>query len=541
MIPDYLISIDPAYIPSENVDCLIVGSGIAGLRAAIELAGFRVLITCKNHLYDSGTYNAQGGVAVAMHPDDSPNLHFNDTIAVGGGINDVEAVNIVVGEGIERVKELINWGCHFDKKGRQYDLTKEAGHSLPRILHARGDATGKEIVDTLLTKVGSIPEIQVQTGYFLIDFVCDGQNIRGAIFYDVVHGSMVFIQAKATIAASGGFGQIFQETTNPASITGDVQAAAFRKGVVLGDMEFYQFHPTTLYMAGVPRFLISESARGEGGILVNCHRERFMKHYHPDMELAPRDVVSRAIVQEMRRTNSNCVYLDLGNLKPGFVRKRFPGIYGFCLDYGKDITKNLIPVRPCAHYAMGGIITDNSGQTNLPGLFACGEVACTGLHGANRLASNSLLEGLVFGARAGEKAKDFIISSKKKNLFVLGKYHINQQKGLFIDVLDLQKSIKSLTWKNVGIEREGAKLTEALEKLDTWGKYIFLKEFSNQAGWEVQNMFILFLVMAYAAYLRTESRGAHFRKDFPHPVDAWKKRQQFTKNVFNEKWMKNEK
>ena len=535
MIPNYLVSIDPVHIPSEKVDCLIIGGGIAGLRAAVELAGLRVLITCKNYLYDSGTYNAQGGVAVALNPKDSPQSHFNDTIAVGCGINDPAAVNILVNDGVERVKELIQWGCKFDRNpnGDEYDFTQEAAHSLPRILHARGDATGKEIVDALLVKVSSIPEIQIQTGFFLIDLVSDGECIRGGIFYDSSHSNIVFIQARVVIAASGGFGQVFQETTNPSSITGDLQAAAFRKGVVLEDMEFYQFHPTVLYMAGVPRFLISESVRGEGAILVNSKGERFMNIYHPDMELAPRDVVSRAIIREMRRTNSNCVYLDLRKMNGNFIVKRFPGIYNFCLEYGIDITKNLIPVRPCAHYAMGGIATDIFGQTTLLGLFACGEVACTGVHGANRLASNSLLEGLVFGARAGKKAKEFI-ELNNRGSFSLPRYKIDHQPGLSIDVYDLQKSIKSLTWKNVGIERDGDELHEAIEKLNIWGRYIFLKEFSSQDGWETQNMFILFLVMAHAAYLRTESRGAHFRKDFPNSNDdVWKKRQTFTKDFFN--------
>lgn len=532
MIPDYLISAKSAHISSEKVDCLIVGSGIAGLRAAVELAGFRVLIVCKSHLYDSSTYNAQGGIAVALNSNDSVQSHFKDTISTGCGINNPDAVRILVSEGIKRVKELFLWGCKFDRDSDGYDFTQEAAHSFPRILHAKGDATGKEIVDVLLAKISSIPEIQIQTGFFLIDFVYDGESIRGGLFYDSGHNSIVFIQAKATIAASGGFGQMFQETTNPSSITGDLQAAAFRKGAALGDMEFYQFHPTTLYMAGVPRFLISESVRGEGGILVNSNGERFMEHYHSDMELAPRDIVSRAIIQEMRRTNSNCVYLDLRKLNPDFVIKRFPQIYRFCIEYGIDITESLIPVRPAAHYAMGGIITDNYGQTTLQGLFACGEVACTRVHGANRLASNSLLEGLVFGARAGEKAKELVMSRNQKSSFMF-EYHVNQQHELFIDVYDLQRSIKSLMWKNVGIEREKSGLEEAMHKLDEWKRYIFLKEFSSPTGWEVQNMFILSFVMTHAAFLREESRGAHFRKDFPHLDDnLWKKMQKFTKNNF---------
>ncbi|MGC9066248.1 MAG: L-aspartate oxidase [Candidatus Ratteibacteria bacterium] len=533
MIPDYLISINPASVSIEDVDCLIVGSGIAGLRAAIELGSMRTLVACKNDPYDSSTYNAQGGIAVALSENDSPQSHFKDTVAAGCFMNDSSAVTILVNEGIERVRELIDWGCKFDKKGNSLDFTQEAAHSFPRILHARGDATGKEIVHTLLSKIGNIPEIVLQGKLFLIDLVSDGEKIIGGIFYDHTTNNLLFVSAKKTIAASGGFGQLFQETTNPAAITGDLQAAAFRKGALLGDIEFYQFHPTALYMAGVPRFLISESVRGEGAMLVNAGGERFMKHYHPDMELAPRDVVSRAIVAEMRRTNSNCVYLDLRKMKPQFIVKRFPAIYKFCLEYGLDITSQLIPVRPCAHYAMGGIVTDIDGKTNLENLFACGEVACTGVHGANRLASNSLLEGLVFGARTGRKIRDELTSYRHTGNTRLSEYKIKQQNIPFIDIYDLQRSIKSLMWKNVGIERHQDGLTEAINRLDAWGKYIFMKEFSSQTGWEVQNMFILALVMAHAALKRQESRGAHFRKDFPETDDRnWKKRQIFSKNNF---------
>jgi len=533
MIPDYLISINPVAVSIEDVDCLIIGSGIAGLRAAIELAGMRTLVACKNDPYDGSTYNAQGGIAVALSENDSPESHLHDTVAAGCFVNDISAVTVLVNEGIERVRELIDWGCKFDKRGKDFDFTREAAHSFPRILHAMGDATGKEIVHTLLSKIGSIPEIVLQGKLFLIDLVSDGEKITGGLFHDNTTHNLVFVRAKKTIAASGGFGQLFQETTNPSAITGDLQAAAFRKGALLGDLEFYQFHPTALYMAGVPRFLISESVRGEGAVLVNAGGERFMKHYHTNMELAPRDVVSRAIVAEMRRTNTNCVYLDLRKMKPQFVIKRFPGIYRFCLEYGLDITSNLIPVRPCAHYAMGGIVTDIDGKTNLENFFACGEVACTGVHGANRLASNSLLEGLVFGARAGRKIREELGSFHHIKTAALPEYKIRKQNIPFIDIYDLQRSIKSLMWKNVGIERHQDSLTEAINRLDTWGKYIFLKEFSQQTGWEVQNMFILSSVMAHAALKRQESRGAHFRKDFPETDDRnWKKRQIFSKNNF---------
>ncbi|MCM8758503.1 MAG: L-aspartate oxidase [Candidatus Omnitrophica bacterium] len=533
MIPEYLVSFSPDALPSEEVDCLIIGCGIAGLRAAVELDGLKVLIACKNDPFDGCTYHAQGGIAAALLPPDSPEIHFSDTINAGCFLNDEEATRILVNEGVERVKELIDWGCKFDKKGKNLDFTKEAAHSFPRILHARGDATGKEIIHALLTKIGQIPGIILRGKFFLIDLVCEDETVKGGLFYDIASESLLIVKAKKVIVASGGSGQIYQETTNPVTITGDLQAAAFRKGALLGDMEFYQFHPTTLYMAGVPRFLISESVRGEGAILVNVYGERFMRNYHPDMELAPRDVVSRAIVCEMRRTNSNCVYLDMRKLKSDFIISRFPQIYNFCLKYGLDITKDLIPVRPSAHYAMGGIVTDIFGKTILENLFACGEVACTGVHGANRLASNSLLEGLVFGARAGKKARDEISTMKKDSHSKISSFRVKKHNGPFIDIYDLQRSIKSLMWRNVGIERDAGSLGEAMQKLDAWGKYIFLNEFFSPTGWEVQNMFILSLVMTHAALSRQESRGAHFRKDFPEPNEKWKKRQMFNKHFFN--------
>ncbi len=529
MIPDYLISFNPDTVPAEDVDCLIIGGGIAGLRAAVELEGLKVLVACKNSPYDGCTYHAQGGIAVAMDDNDTPDAHLNDTLSTGCFINDETAVKILVTEGIDRVKELIEWGCRFDRNSRGFDFTKEAAHSFSRILHARGDATGKEIIHTLLSKISGMPDIILQGNFFLVDLVSEEKVIIGGIFFDLTANRFIFIRAKKTIIASGGFGQIFQETTNPATITGDLQSAAFRKGAILTDIEFYQFHPTTFYMAGVPRFLISESVRGEGGILINIHGERFMRNYHPDMELAPRDVVSRAIVAEMRRTNSNCVYLDLRKLGHDFLVARFPQIHKFCSEYGIDIAKDLIPVRPSAHYAMGGIATDTWGKTNLDNLFACGEVACTGVHGANRLASNSLLEGLVFGARAGMKVREETKDNLKSNVSA---YRVKQQKGLFIDIYDLQRSIKSLMWKNVGIERDENSLSESMSKLGTWAKYIFLEEFSSPVGWEVQNMFILALVMTHAALTRQESRGAHFRKDFPSADENWKKRQSLTKENF---------
>ncbi|MCD6408062.1 FAD-binding protein, partial [bacterium] len=356
---------------------------------------------------------------------------------------------------------------------------------------------------------------------FLIDLISIENKVYGGIVLDEVKRKVYIIRAKSVILATGGAGNLFQETTNPSGITGDGIAIAYRKGAELTDLEFYQFHPTTFYMAGAPRFLISESVRGEGGILKNSKGERFMFDYHPAGDLAARDIVSRGIIDQMKKTNSNCVYLDLRHIKLSYLKKRFPRIYRFCRNYGIDLRKDMIPVRPAAHYFMGGIKTDLWGRTNLENLFACGECACTGVHGANRLASNSLLEGLVFGTRTGKKVSENI--RKKIPSFKI-KHKFPQKADILIDKEDLKRSIKSLMWRNVGIERDGELLEIALKKLTEWQKYAFLKEFSDRYGFETLNMLILATYITKSALLRKESRGTHFRKDFPEKDDKnWKK------------------
>ncbi|HVB37982.1 MAG TPA: L-aspartate oxidase, partial [Vicinamibacterales bacterium] len=382
-------------------DFVIVGSGIAGLRAALALADAgRVLILTKAEPLDSNTGYAQGGIAVALGADDSPALHAADTIAAGDSLCDEAAVRVLVEEGPRYARELIDWGTRFDlDAGGGLALGREAAHSVRRVLHAR-DATGREIARALWARVSQTPSVEVQAGHRVIDLViADGRCAGVRVLAD--DGTTTTIEAGATLLATGGAGQLFRETTNPAVATGDGVALAYRAGVRVADLEFVQFHPTALNLAGAPRFLISEALRGEGARLINDRGEPFMTRYDPAGDLAPRDVVARGIVREARETGGP-IFLTLAHLDPAFVRARFPTIADACAREGLDLARDRIPVGPAAHYAMGGVETDVWGRTSMPGLFAAGEVACTGVHGANRLASNSLLEGLVFGARAGQ-------------------------------------------------------------------------------------------------------------------------------------------
>jgi len=521
MIPDFLISFNTENLHSEEVDFLIIGGGIAGLSAALELKNFRTVVLYKNGISETCTYNAQGGIATAIAPWDSPEKHKEDTLQTGCGLSDVESVDILVKEGIDRINELISSGLTFDKEGSSYHFTREGGHSCRRILHIGGDGTGRGIAEFLYKKTLAEKNIKVMHSLFLIDLIPDENKIGAALVYDGKKRNVFIIRAKAFILATGGAGNIFQETTNPSLITGDGIAAAYRCGADLIDLEFYQFHPTTFYQAGAPRFLISESIRGEGGILRNSKGESFMSAYHPMGNLAPRDIVTRAIIDQMKLTGSNCVYLDLKEIKCN-LKKRFPVIYNFCRNYGVNIEKEPIPVRPAAHYFMGGIKTDIWGKTSIDNLYACGEAACTGVHGANRLASNSLLEGLVFGFRAGKKAAE---KSNTKLSICKRKYSFPQKADILIDREDLKRSIRSLMWRNVGIEREGSTLKNAEERITDWMRYAFLKEFSDITGFETLNMLIVASLITKASLLRNESRGAHFRKDYPEQDDKhWKKR-----------------
>lgn len=514
----------------EIVDFLIIGSGVAGLRAAIELAPHgNVLVVTKDRPAESSTEYAQGGIAVALSDEDEVGIHFEDTLRAGDGLCREDAVKILVEEGPKRILELISWGAEFDKEGTKLDFTMEAAHSRKRVLHSHGDSTGKELERVLLKKVISFPSIRKYPFAFTEDLIVSDDNCLGA--YVLIGGERRALFAKSTILATGGAGQIFLRTTNPAVATGDGMAIAFRSGAVLEDMEFIQFHPTVLLAPSAPQFLLSEAMRGEGAILRNIHREPFMKSYHPDAELAPRDVVTRAILSQMVRTDANHVYLDLTHLENNFVKNRFPRIYATCLQYDVDITKELIPVSPAAHYSMGGVKTDKNGATNLGGLYAAGEVACTRVHGANRLASNSLLEGLVFGARAGMAAADYGLTRDKQGMPDVELKGIKEKAGadrpfsgrqrLNFDMEEIRHLLRKLMWEKVGIIRCGESLGEARKKLKEWS-FIDDRTFMTRRELELKNMYGVSKLITEAAFLRKGSAGAHYRSDYPERGEGWK-------------------
>ncbi len=504
----------------ETTDFLIIGSGVAGLRAAIELAPHgNVIVVTKERPAESSTEYAQGGIAVALSDEDEVGIHYEDTLRAGDGLCREDAVKILVEEGPERILELISWGAEFDKEGTKLDFTLEAAHTRKRILHAHGDATGKELERVLLNKVRSFTSVEKYPFAFTEDLIIQGKECRGA--YILAGGQKIALLAKATILTTGGAGQIFARTTNPAVATGDGMAITYRAGALLEDLEFIQFHPTVLYAPSAPQFLLSESMRGEGALLRNIHRELFMREYHPDAELAPRDVVSRAIISQMVRTNSNHVYLDLTHLDGNFIKQRFPRIYATCLQYDVDITKELVPVSPAAHYMMGGVKTDADGATSIKGLFAAGEVTCTGVHGANRLASNSLLEGLVYGARAGRTAAEYGLSVSEDRLIKTRLSRFKEEESPKsgdrlprFGIEEIRHSLRKLMWKRVGIIRCEKSLTETQRKIKEWA-FILNERFVTRRALELKNMLTLSSLITEAALLRKGSVGAHFRSDFP--------------------------
>jgi L-aspartate oxidase len=510
----FLLRFDSADLPHRFVDVLVIGSGVAGLRAALAAAEHgSVLLVSKEALRESNTQYAQGGVAVVFEPPDSLESHITDTLTVGQGLCDPAVVETVVREGPARIRELIAGGAHFDAERGVLKLTREGGHAHARIIHAQGDATGAEIEHTLLQLVAASSRIHCLEHTFVVDLLTEGGECLGAVLSNQVQG-IALVWAKHTILASGGCGQVYRETTNPDVATGDGLAMAYRAGAALQDMEFVQFHPTTLYIAGASRWLISETVRGEGGHLVNDRGERFMPRYHPDAELAPRDVVARSILAEMQATGATNVYLDIRHLDPTRVRARFPGIARVCEQFEVDITRDLIPVRPSAHYMIGGVRADLEGHTALRRLWACGECACSGLHGANRLGSNSLLEGLVFGFRAGHGAGQAAASlpeSRPRSI----RSHMLVTREEELDLRDLANSLKSLLWRRVGIQRNEELLAEAEKNIDFWCRYVIAREFHFRGGWELQNMLTVAKLITVAARRRQESRGVHFRSDFP--------------------------
>lgn len=501
-----------------TTDFVVVGAGIAGLRAAIELApAGRVLVIAKDSLRESSSEYAQGGIAAALSDDDEVELHEQDTLIAGDGLCDPAAVRMLVEEAPAAVEQLIEWGTAFDREGNRLLFGREGAHSRNRILHAHGDSTGREIVRTLRYQATNVENIGFHSFAAVTDLLLRDGHVAGVWAYDESTNSLVRVEARGVLLATGGLGRVFENTTNPDVATGDGVACAFRAGAAIADIEFVQFHPTALYVPGAPRFLLSEALRGEGAYLRNASGERFMERYHPLKELAPRDVVSRSIVMELRASEDPSAFLDLTHLARGFVSERFPRIYETCRQFGVDLETTPAPVRPAAHYEMGGVRTDLSGATSLPRLYAAGEVACTGVHGANRLASNSLLEALVFGQRAGQSMRELTPFA-------------DQTPASLPDTLFpaiSERELRAIAWNACGILRSGPELAAARKRLQSRcrGK----NEDASRADYELRNMHQVALLIASGALAREESRGGHYRTDFPSKSPAFEKHSLLTR------------
>ncbi len=511
----------------NQYDYIIVGTGIAGLYTAL-LAKEQgsVLVLTKGSIDDCNTKYAQGGIAAAIGKNDTPELHFQDTIAAGDGLCDEETVRILVNEAPDRITDLVNFGVPFDTLDGEIALTMEAAHSVPRILHAGGDATGEHIEVTLSNQVRS-SKIQVLEDCLATEILVEKGQVSGIKALDCRTGSVLEFECRFLILATGGAGQLFKYNTNSDIATGDGIALAFNAGAEIVDMEFFQFHPTALRLPGVTPFLISEAVRGEGGILRNVDGYHFMPDYTPEGDLAPRDIVARSLLYEMEKTGSDRVFIDVTHLPPYVTTTRFPHIYRFCLNHGLDITKGLVPVAPAAHYMMGGIKTNIWGETNIAGLFATGETACTGVHGANRLASNSMLEVVVFSKRIMEKTK----KGAKPKATTTGKgveahHSLSQKQATRAVPAPSLSALQQLHWDKVGIIRNKESLAEAADTLAAWQKS--LPAPTDRPSYELNNLVLTGRLVAEAALFREESRGAHFRVDFPQSSPQWQHHIVFT-------------
>ena len=503
---------------SLETDFIVIGSGIAGLRASIELAqtGAKVSVLTKSKTSDSNTEWAQGGVAVVLSDDDDAGLHEGDTFVAGAGLCDEKVVKTLVFKGTKYMQELIEWGTEFDRKGGKLVFTREAAHSRRRILHAHGDSTGKEIVRALIARARQEKSINLLPFAHVESLIVRNGRCGGVRFLDPILKVPREIFSKSVILCTGGAGQLYQHSTNPPVATGDGMAMAYFAGAEMADMEFVQFHPTALNLENAPRFLLSEAMRGEGAILRNVHGTRFMGNYDERLEMAPRDIVSRSIVSEMRKTGTRTVFLDITAKSDKFLKHRFPNIYNTCEHFGLNISEDLLPVSPASHYTMGGVRTDLSGRTTLNGLYAAGEVACTGVHGANRLASNSLLEGLVFGAQAGKAAlednRDFRFQGSDVKLG----NHNSVIRGPQSEEIStaVRKRVKRVMWERVGIVRDKVSMERALSEFEQ----ISRANLSNPS----RNFLALAMLVTKASLWRKESRGGHFRTDYPETLDAWR-------------------
>jgi len=520
LIPRFIINFDTRSLPRRKTDFLIIGSGIAGLYTALKASSFaKVTVLTKKKLGDTNTERAQGGIAAAIHSSDSPALHRADTLEAGAGLCNINAVEVLVNEGPDRVRELIELGANFDRLEGELAFTREAAHSRRRILHA-GDSTGEEIQNTLARNILNENKVEILEDNMVVDLLTYDNKCYGALVWDNVKKQIFVCYANVVVLAAGGAGQVFRNTTNPDVATGDGVALAFRAGAAVMDMEFVQFHPTALCIPGAPRFLITEAVRGEGGILRNINGERFMPKYHPGAELAARDIVARAIFTEMAATKSSHVYLDLSPMAGEKVKKRFPTITSTCAQYGIDVADEMIPVAPAAHYMMGGVQTNLDGETSVKGLYACGEVACQGVHGGNRLASNSLLDGLVFGYRIFKSVRDRFKEMRDPVELEL------QNDELFPcregSVREIRQRVQDIMWEKVGIVRSENHLREALAELAQM-EAVLLREACTVEDMETYNIFTVAKLITQGALLRTESRGGHYRTDYVMRDDVhWK-------------------
>ena len=520
----FLADFDTKELIKEYHDIIIIGSGIAGVYTSLEISEkYDIAILTKETLDISNSVLAQGGIAVSLDKKDSPELHLKDTLYAGAGLCDEDTVRVLVNEAAENIDLLCKFGVNFDKtKKDELSLTREGAHSMNRIIHA-GDTTGKEVLEKLIAAVKTRTNINIHERSFVVDLLTEDGACKGVLTYDEDSQCLKLYLSNIIVCATGGYGQLYSITTNPDVATGDGICMAYRAGAELMDLEFIQFHPTVLFHPENKSFLISEAVRGEGALLKNINGKRFMPEYHSLNELAPRDVVSRAIFEEMNRTGTECVYLDITFKGQEYLENRFPNIYKTCLGYGIDMAKDMIPVAPAEHYCMGGIRADALGKTSIKGFFACGECACNGIHGANRLASNSLLEGLVFGRMIGLQTDDILSCTGRTIAFEDVVNHTGRT-PLKLDqramIADLQREMTL----NVGIIRDRKSLSKALDMVNACEKKIEDMKNETLADYELQNVQLLSKLVVEAALEREESRGAHFRSDFDKTDDEkWKK------------------
>ncbi len=512
----------------SDFDLIVVGSGIAGLYAAIQAkeSGASVLVVTKAGIGEASTRYAQGGIAAAVGDGDSPSFHLTDTIEAGAGLVNEEAARILVEEAADRIADLVRYGVQFDSTNGEVSLGREAAHSRSRILHARGDATGLEIELSLSSLAQR--EVVILEHTLADRLLVEDGRIAGVEVFTRTTGEHRVFTARTVVLATGGAGQMYRTTTNPPISTGDGVAIAYEAGAEVVDMEFTQFHPTALVIPGRPVFLISEAVRGEGALLFNTRGERFMTKYDRERaELAPRDVVARAAVREMVETGADHVLLDITDRDEGWLAARFPQIYAKCLEAGLDMARDRVPVSPAAHYTMGGVRTNTWGETTLPGLYVVGEAACTGVHGANRLASNSLLETIVFAHRAVERLLNpprpvplppAPTSDAIALLPLTPDGHVPEA-----------TEVKELMWQDVGIVRSAESLTRAVATLRRWAASV--PRPTDREGYELRSIITCARLASEAALMREESRGAHYRTDFPEPREAWRRHIVFRKDA----------